>query len=148
MERMTNSPGSRPGQNAPSAPPRRKSLVRILLADDHQIVRQGLAGLLERETDMEVVGEASNGMEAFELVKRLQPDVVLMDVSMLHMGGVEATRMIHEEWPNVHVVGLSMHHREDVAAAMLEAGATDYLDKDGPIDRLLAVIRREPAGGR
>jgi DNA-binding NarL/FixJ family response regulator len=113
----------------------------VLLADDHKIVRQGLAGLLEIEPDIVVVGEAEDGEEAVELARQLQPDVVIMDVTMPRMSGIEATRLIRRDLANTRVIGLSMHAASDMAGAMCAAGATAYLPKGGPSEDLIAAIR-------
>lgn len=130
----------------PAAPPLRLlrpevPRIRILIADDHQILRKGMVNLLQEYPDLEVVGEASDGREAVKLAQELRPDVVIMDVSMPHLSGVEATRQVVAELPHVVVIGLSMHEEEDMAAAMRKAGAAIYLTKGGPSDALLAAIR-------
>lgn len=112
------------------------SNTRVLLVDDHKIVRQGLLRVLAEMPGIEVIGEAADGVEAIEMARRLQPDVVLMDVSMPKMDGIEATRQITREFPGIRVVGLSMHETEDMAAAMHAAGASDYHPKAGPLDIL------------
>ena len=114
---------------------------RVLVADDHVIVRQALSKMLKSEPDMEVVGEASEGQAAIELTRRLRPDVVLMDVSMRGMSGVEATRAIHSEMPDVQVIGLSMFEEGEEGVAMRRAGAVNYISKAGPSHALIAAIR-------
>lgn len=121
--------------------PRPGGPIRVLLADDHRILRQGLVSLLAFETDIEVVAEAADGRQAVELALRLSPDVVIMDVSMPIMDGVEATRRITSDQPNVRVIGLSLHESADMARAMRDAGAAAYLSKGGPADVLVATIR-------
>lgn len=116
--------------------------IGVLLADDHTIVRQGLANLIKAEQDMEVVGEASDGESAVKIARKMQPDVVLMDINMPGMNGIDATRIIHQELPMVRVIGLSMFREGEQAAAMREAGAADYIDKSGPSDALLSAIRK------
>ena len=115
--------------------------IRVLLADDHQMLRQGLAELLCCHSDIEVVGEAANGLQAVELVRQLQPDVVVMDVSMPRQSGIEATRELTRVAPHVRVIGLSIHPEADMASAMRQAGAAGYLSKDGPVEALVAAIR-------
>ena len=115
--------------------------LRVLLADDHVVMRHGLSTLLEGEPDIEVVGEASDGREAVQLAHRLQPDVILMDLSMPVMNGVEATRVISRELPAIRVIGLSMYEEADREAAIREAGASDYVVKSDPPAALLAAIR-------
>src|SRR3990172_9874951 len=97
--------------------------IRILLADDHTLFREGIRLLLERQGDMEVVGEAADGREAVDLAHRLQPDVVLMDIGMPGMNGLEATRLIHAPDPAVRVLILTMHGTDDYFFRLLEAGA-------------------------
>jgi DNA-binding NarL/FixJ family response regulator len=112
------------------------------MVDDHAIVRQGLVRLLTAEPDLEIVGEASGGREAVLLTRQLHPHVIIMDVSMRELNGIEATRAIHAEWPGVQVIGLSMYEEaEKGAAVMREAGAVHYLSKLGPSEALLAAIR-------
>jgi CheY-like chemotaxis protein len=117
--------------------------IRVLLADDHEIVREGLASLLLEEPDMEIVGEAKDGVEAVELAATMHPDVILMDVTMPRLDGIEATRQIKARLPEVHVIGLSMHEEEDLARAMRQAGAAAYMSKNGCSDALVTAIRNE-----
>jgi PAS domain S-box-containing protein len=118
-----------------------KRQTRVVLADDHVVMRQGLTVLIGTQPDMTVVGEASDGESAIELVRRARPDVVIMDVSMPGMNGIEATRIIHAEMPDVKVIGLSMFQEAERAGAMCEAGAVTYLTKSGPSDALVQAIR-------
>lgn len=120
--------------------------IRVLLVDDHRALRDGLKSLFEDEPDIEVVGEASDGEEAVVLTKRIKPDLVIMDVTMPRMNGIEATRVLSKEFPRVRVIGLSMHEKHEVAKSMLEAGASAYLPKDVPSRLLLAAIRNETSG--
>ncbi len=115
--------------------------IRVLLADDHAVVRQGLAGLLREFTDFEVVGQAADGFEAVELAAELKPDVVLMDITMPGINGIEATRRILGILPRTRVIGLSMHEEADMAIAIRKAGAVGYLRKDADTDDLVAAIR-------
>ncbi|MCE5278516.1 MAG: response regulator [Planctomycetaceae bacterium] len=117
--------------------------IRVILVDDHVVMRQGLATLLKEEPDMVVIGEASDGESAVSLVRELGPDVVLMDVSMPGMNGIEAARILHAELPAVRIIGLSMFEQDEQAQAMLDAGASDYLTKSGPSEHLIAAIRGE-----
>ena len=103
---------------------------RILLADDHSVVRQGFRLILENQTDMEVVGEASNGREAVHIAESLQPDVIVMDVTMPELNGIEATRRIGELAPRARVLALSMHKDSVYVREILRAGAKGYLLKD------------------
>lgn len=115
--------------------------IRVLLADDHEVVRQGLAMVLAREQDIEVIGEASDGQSAVELARRLLPDVVTMDINMPVLSGIEATRVLHDELPGIRVIGLSMFGEAEEGRALLEAGAVDFLSKAGASTRLLTAIR-------
>ena len=112
----------------------------MLLADDHPVVRKGLADLLRERPEIDLVGEASDGEEAVALARETKPDVVLMDVSMPNLNGIEATRYITAEMPNVRVIGLSMHEEEDMPRAMREAGATVYLSKTTASETLVDAI--------
>ena len=120
--------------------------IRVLLADDHAMVRQGLAGILGRQEDIEVVAEACNGQQAVEMARETHPDVVVMDASMPVLNGLEATRAIVSLFPGTRVVGLSMFDEADGGEAMREAGAVAYLSKGGPSEDLLAAVRA--AAGR
>jgi len=115
--------------------------IRVVLVDDHLVMRQGLSALLQAEQDMVIVGEASDGRSAIELVRNMQPAVVLMDISMPGMDGVEATKRIHEETPDVKIIGLSMFQEGEQAAAILAAGAVAYLSKTGPSEAVTEAIR-------
>ena len=115
--------------------------IRLLLVDDHQIVRAGLRMLFQAEPDMEIVGEASSGEEALALVPTLQPDVVIMDVAMPGMNGIEATRHIREINPRTAVLALTMHEDEQYFFAMLDAGAAGYIPKRAAPDDLVSAIR-------
>ena len=111
-------------------------VTKILLADDHQIVREGLKSLLNSHDDMEVVGEARDGRSAVQMAKDLAPDVVIMDVGMPHLNGIEATRQITSREPEAKVVALSMHADRRFMGEMLKAGAKGYLLKDGAFEEL------------
>lgn len=115
--------------------------TRVMVVDDHRIVREGLSVLLGTQPDMEIVGEAEDGEQALEAVRRLHPDVVIMDINMPRVSGVEATRRIKREMPDVGIVALSMHGEEEIVAAMRSAGADSYVAKGGPADELWAAIR-------
>jgi DNA-binding NarL/FixJ family response regulator len=114
---------------------------RVLIADDHRIFRECLTRLLQEFPGLEVVGNAENGLQAIELAAILNPDIVIMDVDMPHMNGIEATRYIAKVYPQVRIVGLSMHDQKAIAAQMLAAGAAIFLKKDGPINELLSAIQ-------
>jgi two-component system response regulator NreC len=114
--------------------------TEVLLADDHEIVRAGLRSLLERHPDVKIVGEAGSGREAVELAALLKPDVVLMDVSMGDMDGIEATRRIKEQTPDVNVLALTVHEEEAYFFEMLTAGASGYVPKRASPQILLTAI--------
>jgi PAS domain S-box-containing protein len=114
----------------------------VLIVDDHEILREGMVSLLESIIDIEVIGQAGDGAAAVEMTRRLRPDVVLMDITMPVMNGVEATRSIKAEMPGCHVIALSMHEKRDMAQAMRAAGASAYISKDAPWDELSSVIRK------
>ena len=114
--------------------------IRVLLVDDHELMRQGLRSILEREADVVVVGEASNGREAVVLSRTLAPDVVLMDVAMKGSNGIEATRQIRAESPDVKVLALSSHSDTRYVAAMLDAGASGYVLKANAYDDLRRAL--------
>jgi two-component system, NarL family, response regulator NreC len=120
--------------------------IRILLADDHNILREGMRLLLERQAGFEVVGEASDGRETISLVEDQHPDVVIMDIAMPNLNGIEATRRITERSPNVGVVILSMHHDESYVIRSLKAGARAYLLKDALKTELVAAIQAVAQG--
>lgn len=126
--------------------------IRVLFADDHKVMRQGLIRLVSGKPDISVVGEAANGREALDLARRLRPDVVIMDVSMPVMDGIEATRQIVAEMPNMRVIGLSMHEDDHVSMAMRGAGAEAFLSKATSSAELLkaiyATVRRREASPR
>jgi DNA-binding NarL/FixJ family response regulator len=115
--------------------------IRIILADDHKIVRDGLKTLIEKERDMEVVAEAEDGRMTVKLAKKFSPDVVIMDITMPDMNGIDATRDIVKEVSGVKVIALSMHSDRRLVTGMLEAGATGYLLKDCAFEELAMAIR-------
>ena len=117
--------------------------LRIMLVDDHMVVREGLSNMLNSHSDIEVVGEASNGENAAKLSREIIPDVILMDINMPVMNGLEATKIIHSEFPHIRIVGLSMYDEDDQAETMINAGASAYRSKSGDIDSLLSAIRGE-----
>ena len=120
--------------------------IRILLADDHAVVRQGFKMILDAQADMETVGEAANGREAVELAEQLRPDVVVMDVSMPELNGIEATRRLASSAPRVRVIALSMHKDSVYVREILRAGARGYLLKDSGAADLVAAIRAVASG--
>jgi two-component system, NarL family, response regulator NreC len=120
--------------------------LTILLADDHGVVRQGFRRILEAQPDMEVVGEAGNGREAVEQASKLQPDLVVMDVAMPELNGIEATRRLKENSPRTKVLALSMHKDAVYVREILRAGAQGYLLKDSSDADLVAAIRAVAKG--
>lgn len=121
---------------------RKGGQLRILIADDHLMVREGLIALLNEQGDFQIVGEAEDGLEALSLADQLNPDVIIMDVNMPNLGGIESTRLIRGRHPHIQVIGLSLHESEAIENAMLSAGAATFLRKDGPAETLFRTIRR------
>lgn len=119
----------------------RGDTVQVLIADDHSMMREGLAGILGAEDDMQIVGEAADGKEAVRKAESLRPDVVLMDVSMPELNGIEAAKQITTQFPDTIVVGLSMHEESEMAEAMKEAGAQAYVTKSAATEELVDTIR-------
>ena len=115
--------------------------IQVLLADDHKIVRDGLRVLIERCHDMQVIAEAEDGRKALQLARKHKPDVVIMDISMPDLNGIDATRQILEEVPGAKVIALSMHSDKQFVDGMLRAGAVGYLLKDCASDELIQCIR-------
>jgi two-component system response regulator NreC len=115
--------------------------IRLLIADDHIIVRSGLRLLLGAEPDIEVVGEAIDGAEVLALAEKLQPDVILMDIVMAGMDGMEATRQIKNRWPNMQVLVLTMHRSDEYFFEMLKAGASGYVLKGAETEDLMRAVR-------
>jgi PAS domain S-box-containing protein len=129
----------------PAEPP--AGTIRILVVEDHTLVRQGLVGMLDDEHDMTVVGEAADGREALEKADALRPDLILMDVNLPEINGIDATHILSGRHPNTPVIGLSMHADDAVADAMKTAGAVAYLTKDGPAESLVGTIRETAGAG-
>jgi PAS domain S-box-containing protein len=130
------------GSSAQTVPLEARLRIRVLLVDDHALVRNGLSSVLRYHTELQVVGEAADGEEAVALAAALKPDVVLMDVNMPRMDGVEASRRIKRDLPSTVVIGLSMHEGEHHEHAMRESGAAAYLTKDSAPERLIETILR------
>ena len=115
--------------------------IRVMLVDDYVVMRKLLGELLCKEPDMAIVGEASDGESAVGFVRKVLPDVILMDIEMPCMNGIQAMRFIHNELPDVRIIGLSMFEESEIAATMRSAGAVDYLTKTAPSGTVLAAIR-------
>jgi PAS domain S-box-containing protein len=144
---MSTTSEPEPAQTAPPptqpvpAYPDLSHKIRVLIADDHAVVRQGIANLLSDQPDIEVVAQAADGQEAVEWAAKLIPDVILMDIGMPKLNGVEATRSIHHDHSQIRIIGLSMFEEAERAQAMRDAGAVDYLTKSGPAEVLINAIR-------
>ncbi len=123
-------------------------MITILLADDHQVVRQGLRSLLEKEPDFKIVGEAASGLEASQLVESLKPDVLVLDLMMPDMNGLEVTRQVKKRARATNIVILSMHRNERYVIEVLRAGAGAYVLKESSADDLAHAIRAVVAGQR
>lgn len=125
----------------PQAASRLTERITVLLADDHAVLRQGTAELLRREPDLEVVGEAADGQQAVELTQSLLPDVVVMDVRMPVLSGIQATRLIRERTPKTRVLVLTAHEDDEYVFSLLREGASGYLLKTSPVQELISAIR-------
>jgi DNA-binding NarL/FixJ family response regulator len=115
--------------------------IKIILADDHKIVREGLRILLEKHPDIEIIGEADDGEALLPIVRKLQPDIILMDISMPNLNGIEATKQITREFPKYKIIGLSMHFEKRFIAKMLMAGAHGYLRKACASEQIIQAIQ-------
>ncbi|MGL4650276.1 MAG: response regulator, partial [Caldilineaceae bacterium] len=134
--------GGRPGAPRPPAP----RSIRVMLVDDHAVVRSGLMAFLLAFEDLHLVGEASDGEEAVRLATRLQPDVVLMDLKMPRMDGAAATRLLRENNPHIQVIALTSFKEEEMIQDVLRAGAIGYLLKNVAADELADAVRAAFAG--
>jgi DNA-binding NarL/FixJ family response regulator len=123
-----------------------KLRIKILLADNHRIVRQGLRHLLEEEPDLEVIGEAEDGRGAIDLALKLPPDLIIMDIGMPGISGIEATQVIRAMCPEIRVIALSMQSEKWFVRKMLAAGASGYMLKDCACEDLITAIRQVMAG--
>jgi len=122
------------------------SPIRVMIVDDHGMVRRGLVAYLKNITDLELVGEARDGQEAVQMCEQLQPDVILMDLIMPEMSGAAATRIIHKQWPQVQVIALTSFQEKELVQEALQAGAISYLLKNVSGDDLAQAIRAAYAG--
>jgi DNA-binding NarL/FixJ family response regulator len=120
--------------------------IRIILADDHKIIRDGLSSLLEQEDDIDVIAQAKDGHTTVELVRKLSPDMTIMDIGMPSLNGIEATRQIINEFPKIKVIALSMHSDKKFVTEMLKAGASGYLLKNCAFEELAEAIRTVMSG--
>jgi DNA-binding NarL/FixJ family response regulator len=120
--------------------------IKIILADDHKLMREGLKSLLNQQADISVVAQADNGRETVQLAERMEPDVVVMDVSMPDLNGIDATRQIISRVPRTRVIGLSMHSDRQFVVEMLRAGAAGYMVKDSAFEELASAIRTVARG--
>ena len=120
--------------------------IKILLADDHAIVRHGISRAIQQQEGMEIAGEANDGLQTIDKVREIQPDVVLMDIAMPGLNGIEATRQVTRDYPNVKVIALSMHSAKKFITEVLKAGASGYLLKDCEFDELVSAVREVMAG--
>ncbi|MBN2591824.1 MAG: response regulator transcription factor [Sedimentisphaerales bacterium] len=120
--------------------------IKIILADDHAMLRHGLSRSFEQEQGIDVLGQAKDGFTAIDLVKDLLPDLVIMDIGMTGLNGIETTRRITKDWPNVKVIGLSMHSSDKYIREMFRAGASGYLLKDCSFDELVGAVRTVMSG--
>ncbi len=120
--------------------------IKIVLADDHKIMREGMRSMLEQEEGLEVVSDAENGREAFEIAKELNPDIIIMDINMPDMNGTEATRKIRKSCGRTKIIALSMHSDKFIVMEMLKAGASGYLLKDCSGQEIVSAIRAVHAG--
>ena len=122
------------------------STVRVLLIDDHRILRQGLRALLEREPDFEVIGEAENGRTGVEFAKEAHPDIILMDISMPGLNGIDAARQILDHSPHSRIIALTAHSDRNLVREILKAGAVGYVVKDSAVEELTNAVRTVLAG--
>lgn len=114
--------------------------IKILLVDDHNLVRDGIRNIIEKKSNMQIIGEASDGREAIKLASKLKPDVIVIDVAMPGLNGIDAAKQIHKNQPKIKIIGLSMHSGKQFIQGMFRAGAYGYLLKDGDSDELIVAI--------
>jgi DNA-binding NarL/FixJ family response regulator len=121
-------------------------MIRVLIAEDHHIVREGLRALIEKQVDMQVIAEADNGRQALQFARKHKPDIVVMDISLPMLNGIDATRQILEENPQIRVIALSMHSDKQYVDGMLRAGVAGYLLKDCASEELIQCLRVVKSG--
>ena len=122
--------------------------INVLIVDDHMVIAEGLRYLIDAQADLAVVGYVSDGREALHKVTELMPDVVVMDIAMPELNGIEATHLIHERWPDKQIVILSMHSNQEYVLRALQAGARGYVLKKNAADEVLTAIRAVHSGQR
>lgn len=116
-------------------------MIQILLVEDHILVRKGIFSLLDAEEDIEIVGEANNGNEALAAAEQLHPDLIIMDISLPELNGIEATRLIKKQYPEIKILALTMHQNEEYVLQLLQSGASGYVIKQAIPSELLTAIR-------
>lgn len=121
-------------------------MITVMLADDHALFRRGLRSMLELEADIQVVGEAGDGLEAQDLARELLPDIALLDINMPNMDGIDAARELRRTFPAMGIIMLTMFAEEEIIERALEAGANDYLRKDTPFDDIVSKVRATADG--
>jgi DNA-binding NarL/FixJ family response regulator len=122
--------------------------IKIIIADDHELVRRGMRSMLQEIEHLQVIGEAEDGRQCIELARKLNPDVIIMDVTMPSLNGIEATRQILAEHQNMRIVAVSMHPERQFVTEMLAAGASAYLVKDSPLEELVTAVETVFRGGK
>ncbi|MBC3784717.1 response regulator transcription factor [Spirosoma utsteinense] len=120
--------------------------IRLLIADDHAVVRKGIRTLLEDETDIDVVGEATDGDYAIDMIPEVKPDVLLLDITMPRMSGIDVTKVVSKQYPNVRILIFSMHHNPDYILKAVQHGAAGYLLKDTNEEEILRAVRSVATG--
>jgi signal transduction histidine kinase/CheY-like chemotaxis protein len=140
VDRWNYLPPAEPAVRTNSEPSALDPRVKVLVVDDHPMIREGIATVLGSDDRISVSGQASNGLEAIDAVQRLSPDVVLMDVNMPRMNGIEATREISRRWPEVRIIGLSVQDDQTTAKSMLDAGAAEFISKSSALEVMIGAI--------